>query len=270
VLLVLLASFTAQQAGAVQADPLMVQVTAENWPALEREAKQRLAADPMDSEALHALGRLSIDRDVGSNELRQSVMEKVQACIAARPNDSLCQLAYGQVLGALLNEMGGLGALGSVAKVQQAFETAVAATPADYDARESLVTFYLRAPGIVGGSMRRARKNADDYVRQDPERARLLYALIALQDDDPAKAEHYMAGLPDPSEDEDLNRLIAKRWLAIGQAYLSDGRNDEAAAAFQRALPHGAPTIAGDARQALDRLGYGQAVTGGGLSPAAR
>jgi hypothetical protein len=244
----------------------MVYVTAENWPALEREAKQRLAADPMDSAALHALGRLSIDRDVGSDELRQLVVDQAQSCIAAHPNEALCQLAYGQVLGNLLNEMGGLGALGAVSKVQQAFEAAVAAAPADYDARESLVTFYLRAPGIVGGSMRRARKNADDYVRQDPERARLLYALIALQDDDPAKAEHYMTGLPDQSEDEDLNRLIAKRWLAIGQAYLADNRNDEAVAALQHALRHGAPTIAGDARQALDRLGYGQTVAGGGLS----
>lgn len=268
-LLVLLASLTAQQAGAVQADPLMVQVTAENWQPLEREAKQRLAANPMDSQALHALGRVAIDRDAGSPELRKYVLAQAQACIAARPNDALCQLAYGQVLGNLLNEQGGLEALGSVGKVQQAFEAAVAADPKDYDARESLVTFYLRAPGIVGGSMRKARKNADDYTRIDSQRARLLYALISLEDGDPAKAEQYMAGLPPDSEDEDLNRLMAKRWLAIGQAYLEDGKNDQAAAAFRRALPHGAPTIVADARQALDCLGLGQSA-GGGFSAAAR
>jgi len=269
-LLVLLACFTSQPAAA-SANPLMILVIAEDWPALEREAKTRLAADPLDSEALHALGRLSIDKEMGSEQMRQSLLIQAQACIAARPNDAQCQLAYGQILGVVLNGQGGLSALGSVGKVQQAFEIAVAAAPADYDARESLTTFYLRAPGFVGGSLRRARKNADDFAKIDPERARLLYALIALQDDDVAKAEQYMAGLPEQSEDEDLNRLIAKRWLGIGEAYLADGKETEAAAAFERVLAHGAPSVALAARRALDHLG-GQrtAQAGGSMSSAAR
>lgn len=248
----------------------MILVIAEDWPALEREAKPRLAADPMDSQALHALGRLAIDREMGSEELRQTLLAQASACIAARPYDALCQLTYGQVLGFVLNGLGPLNALGSVGKVQQAFEAAVANAPNDYDARESLVTFYLRAPGIVGGSMRRARKNADDYVRADPDRARLLYALIALQDDDPAKAEQAMGGLPEQSEDEDLSRLIAKRWLGIGEAYLGDDRGAEAAAAFERVLAHGAPSIALAARTALDHLGDRQttAQAGGSISAA--
>lgn len=254
-LLVLLASLTAQRADAVQADPLMIQVIAEDWPALEREANQRLAANPMDGEALHALGRIAIDRQVGSAAQRQSILKQAQSCIAAHPDDAMCQLAYGQVLGEELNAQGGLEALGSVGKVQQAFEAAVANAPANYDARESLVTFYLRAPGIVGGSMRKARKNADEFVAVDGERARLLYALIALQDDEAAKAEQAMNGLPRQSADEDLNRLIAKRWLGIGETWLDEGKPDRAAAAFERALAHGAPSIALAARHALDGLG---------------
>jgi hypothetical protein len=268
-LLVLLACLAAQPVFA-SADPLMVMVIAEDWPALEREAKQRLAVDPLDSKALHALGRLSIDSEVGSDALRQTLLQQAQTCIAARPYDALCQLSYGQILGVILNGQGGLSAFNSVGKVQHALEAAVASAPNDYDARESLVTFYLRAPGIVGGSMRRARRNAEDYVSADPDRARLLFALIALQDDDAAKAEEAMAGLPEQSDDADLNRLIAKRWLAIAQTYLDQEKETEAAASFQRALAHGAPSVALAARQALDRLGAGQSAQAGGSLSASR
>ena len=41
----------------------------------------------------------------------------------------------------------------------------MAADPASYDARESLVTFYIRAPGIVGGSMKKGYRNADAYAK---------------------------------------------------------------------------------------------------------
>lgn len=252
-LFVLLAAFTTQPAAA-SADPLMVQVIAEDWPALEREAKQRLAADPMDSEALHAMGRFAIDSDMGSEPLRQSLLAQAQACIAARPYDALCQLAYGQILGMELNGEGGLSALNSVGKVQQAFEAAVADAPDNYDARESLVTFYLRAPGFVGGSTRKARKNAEAFTKIDPDRARLLFALIALEDNEPSKAEQAMVGLKDESGDADLDRLVAKRWLAVGLAYIDAQDHDSAVAALTRAATRGAPSVAQAARQALERI----------------
>jgi len=254
-LFVLLASLSMQPA-ATAADPLMILVIAEDWPELERQAEPRLAADPMDSAALHALGRLSIDGEAGSERLRKILLPQVQACVAAHPTDALCQLAYGQILGVVLNSLGMLDALGSVGKVQQAFEAAVANAPNDYDARESLVTFYLRAPGFVGGSMKKAHKNADEFARVDADRARLLSALIDLQDDDPAKAEQDMAGLPEESDDADLNRLIAKRWLAIGQAWQNAKDEDRAAAAFARTLAHGAPSVVASAKRALDGVGH--------------
>ncbi len=79
-----------------------------------------------------------------------------------------------------------------------------------------------------------------------------------------------MAGLPEQSDDADLNRLIAKRWLAIAQTYLDQEKETEAAASFQRALAHGAPSVALAARQALDRLGAGQSAQAGGSLSASR
>lgn len=248
-----MAGFTAQPAAA-SADPLMILVIAEDWPAVESQAKERLAANPMDSAALHALGRLSIDDERGSEALRQTLFPQVEACIKAHPYDALCQLAYGQILGVVLNGEGGLTALGSVGEVQHAFEVAVANAPDDYDARESLVTFYLRAPGFVGGSSRKARKNAEAFVKIDPDRARLLFALISLEENEPSKAEQAMVGLKEESGDADLDRLAAKRWLNIGLAYIDAQDHDSAVAALTRAANRGAPSIAAGARQALERI----------------
>jgi len=252
ILLVLTTAFLQRPAAA--ADALMISVIAEDWGSVERLANERLAADPTDAIALHALGRMAIDGNVGSQPLRRKLLPQVQSCLALRPNDGLCQLAYGQILGVELESQGMLAALGSVDKVREAFEAAVAAAPADYDARESLVNFYLNAPGIVGGSMSKARRHAEEFARFDSSRAHLLSALVALHEDDPAKAENELSRLPESSGDADLNRLIANRWLAVGRAYLDQRRYDEAEAAFSRSLAGGAPSVAVKARQEIGEV----------------
>ncbi len=73
-------------------------IIGEQWSELDNIAHERLAADPLDGIGLHALARKSVDGDVGSDELRAALLPKIEACIAARPNDGLCHLAYGQVL----------------------------------------------------------------------------------------------------------------------------------------------------------------------------
>lgn len=243
----------APTAARAASDPYFDMIIGENWTELDRLARERLAADPLDAQALHALGRLSLDSEAGSEQKRAEILPKIEACLAARPEDGLCRLAYGQVLGAVLSSRGMLDALGSVGRVVESFEAAVAADPTGYDARESLVTFYIRAPGIVGGSMRKAYRNADDYARIDPAYAKLLYALIALQEDDLPKAEAQLAALPETSPDPVLTHMIAKRWLAIGQAWLGDKDYVHARAAFEHGRDHGAPSIVSAAQKGLDR-----------------
>ncbi len=52
-------------------------------------------------------------------------------------------------------------------KIHAAFERAVALDPASVDARMSLLEFYLLAPGIVGGSIPRAREQAAEIAARD-------------------------------------------------------------------------------------------------------
>jgi tetratricopeptide (TPR) repeat protein len=235
-------------------DPLFPLITGEDWTALQDAARQRLEADPLDGIALHALGRMAVDGDVGTEQQREALLPRIRACLAARPDDAFCRLAYGQVMGAQLKSLSMLDALGSVSKVTDAFEAAVAADPSSYDARESLVTFYIRAPGIVGGSMKKAYRQADAYAKINPEYARLLYALIAIEEDDLPKAEAQLDKLPEDPADPVLAQMVAKRWLTIGIAYIGANDFGQAQAALVHALAHGAPSVVAKSREALDRL----------------
>lgn len=235
-------------------DPLFARVIGEDWTGVQNAAHQRLDADPLDGIALHALGRMAVDGDVGTDQQRAALLPPIRACLAARPHDPFCHLAYGQVLGAQLKSLSMFDALDSVDKVTDAFVAAVADDPSNYDARESLVTFYIRAPGIVGGSMRKAYRNADSYAKIDPDYAQLLYALIAVEEDDLSKAEAQLAKLPEDPADPVLAQMIAKRWLAIGLAYLGDNQYGPAQTALAHAAAHGAPSIAAKSRDALTRL----------------
>ena len=112
------------------ADPMFDLIIGEQWSELDRVAHERLAADPLDGIAIHALARRSIDSEVGSDALRADAMSKIEACLAARPQDGKCRLAYGQVFGVLIKSQTMFEAMGSVAKITEAFEAAVAADPA--------------------------------------------------------------------------------------------------------------------------------------------
>jgi len=251
----LICVMTGGLSGAAQAaDPMFDLIIGEQWSELDRVAHERLAVDPLDGAAIHALARRAIDSEVGSEDLRNQAMTKIEACLAARPKDGLCRLAYGQVFGVVIRSQSTFEAMGSVTKIVDSFEAAVAADPSSYDARESLVTFYIRAPGMAGGSMRKAYKNTDDFARINPDYAKLLVALIALEENDLPKAEAQLAKLPEVSADSVLTYMIAKRWLAIGLAYLDAKDTAHARAALLHSRAHGAPSVVGHSHWALGRI----------------
>jgi len=248
----------AASAAAQPADSMLGLIIGEQWSELDLIAHERLAADPLDGIGLHALARKSVDGDVGSDEQRMALLPKIEACLAARPNDGLCHLAYGQVLGAQLKSLTMFDALGSVSKVPESFEAAVAADPSSFDARESAVTFYIRAPSIVGGSLRKAYRHVDQYAKINPDYAGLLYVLIALEEKDLPKAKALLTKLPAESSDPVLDQMIAKRWLALGLAYLDAGDYASARAALAHGVAHGAPSVAGQSHWGLGRIAQAQ------------
>lgn len=64
-------------------------------------------------------------------------------------------------------------------KVQKHFERAVSCDPSLVAARWDLMEYYLRAPGFLGGSTKKAKEQATAIQQRDPEEGQKAWELIA-------------------------------------------------------------------------------------------
>jgi len=83
------------------------------------------------------------------------------AALEAEPTDPQLLVWRGRAYGRRAERATGFGklaAFGMARKVRESFEEAVAADPKNLDALESLFSFYLEAPGIVGGGTDKAEE----------------------------------------------------------------------------------------------------------------
>ena len=102
--------------------------------------------------------------------------------------------------------------------------------PGDFGTRETLVGYYLNAPGIVGGGEDKAVAEAASFERLDPAGGQLLVAQIKMHNEDfEGAAEAYRAAALAKPEDARLR-------YRLGMALQSLERYDEAFSTFEKAI----------------------------------
>lgn len=107
-------------------------------------------------------------------------------------------------------------------RVKAAYERAVALDPRQVDARFGLVQFYLLAPGVMGGSVPKAREQATALLAVQPVQGRIALARIAAKDKDWAGVERELTTLL--REQPDSARAVA----ALANFYADRDRTDDA------------------------------------------
>lgn len=108
-------------------------------------------------------------------------------------SDATIQFTLGQAYGANINNVGMLSKMGYAGRLRDAFARAVELDPDHLEARAALVQYYLQAPGIAGGSVAKAREQADAIAARDPARGHLARGQIMEsegQREDAIKAFH--------------------------------------------------------------------------------
>lgn len=119
------------------------------------------------------------------------------------PRNATYRLWLGRALGrraAKLTGLRRLGALGLAKKIRLSFEEAVELDGTNLEALESLLRFYLEAPGWAGGSKAEAQRVADRIERLDQARgarARAAY-YESLRDFEQAEEQYASARERDP------------------------------------------------------------------------
>lgn len=170
-----------------------------------------------------------------------------EKAVKALPGSSAAHFWLGRAYGQKAIKASFFSAMGLARKCKVEFEKAVALDPNNLDARYDLLSFHVNAPGIVGGSLDRAREQAAEIARLDPVRGHVASAAILTSQKKWAEAEaEYRKAL-------DLKPDSAYVHWRFGRFFVKQGRKDDAKAEFRKALAL-EPANEG-ARNDLNRIG---------------
>jgi tetratricopeptide (TPR) repeat protein len=136
----------------------------------------------------------------------------------------------GITLGLQAREVGRFRQAMLASRAKGEFERAIALDPSNVAAREGLVRFYSIAPGVAGGSMRKAREQATEIARVSPMRGHIANGMIHEREKDFAGAEREYLAASSVSPDS------AAPLMALGGLYQRVGQWGKAFAAYERAL----------------------------------
>ena len=135
------------------------------------------AASPSDADVQFYLGRLALQRDDAEKAI--AYLEKA---VALAPGISRHHQRLGDAYGRSAQKASLFSQMGLAKKCRLAYEKAVELDSRNLDARQSLLGFYLQAPGIAGGSNEKALEQAQAIKLADPARGRFALASVYAAD----------------------------------------------------------------------------------------
>jgi tetratricopeptide (TPR) repeat protein len=167
----LLASGLAPSSGDVDAGVRLFEARrfAEARPLLERAS----AEHPEDAHAAEYLGRTLFEQD-----LLEDAARTLERAASLDPRSSWIHYWLGRAYGAQAIRGNLLVRARLAGKVRRAFERSEELDPTNVRARMALLEFHLRAPSFMGGSLEKARMEAEEIRRLDPLRGHRAAARI--------------------------------------------------------------------------------------------
>lgn len=221
-------------AGAAQADLLkdpqwQAWLDAGKSGDLARAAQARAKAQPDDDQAAVALALVAVD-DNDSARLEAS-LAALQACVEKRPQ-AACSYALGRVYGQQAMTASVFKMPGLATKTKEQFARAVELDPALFEARSGLTQFYLMAPGFAGGSVPKAKELAAEAQPRQPEHAKVLRAMLAMNDKDWAGAERELASAK-AGDDRTVARELRGQWTRLGFEFMEQKNLPKARGVFE-------------------------------------
>ena len=184
-----------------------------------------LASDKNDPKAMYYRGRL--EYALGNSGRAVDWFEK-----AVKRNDTsaVYHLWLGNALGDEAQKASKLRQPFLARRVKGEFERAVALDPKSIDAREGLVGFYSVAPGFMGGSMDKARDQANEILKLDVIRGNFQLARVAERSKDTVAAEAAYKAVISTAPDSAIG------YYGLGGFYRNRSRWDEAFATYEQLM----------------------------------
>jgi TolA-binding protein len=182
-----------------------------------------LQRDPKNAEAHFYLGRIAF----GAQDF-DGAADHFQSAANVAPDSSTYHMWIARAYAQKAIKAGNIKRAFLAPTIKKEFEKAVALDPKNLDAHFDLSRFYVLAPGIMGGSVDKAKAQAEEVRKLDPLQGHQCYAMIYEQTKQPELAEkEYAAALRESPDDR-------KTTFMVGQYYQNHGKFDEAFEIFEK------------------------------------
>lgn len=127
----------------------------------------------------------------GHQEKWDEAIENYKALVEANPKSAEYHYKYGGALGMKALSVSKLTALGMIGDVESSFLKAAELDPNHINARWALVEYYMKLPGILGGSKNKSLKYAYQLEQLSKVDGYLAKGYIFESDGEPEIAEKY-------------------------------------------------------------------------------
>ena len=228
-------------------------INARRWDEAKVVVEGMLARNRNDPAALYLRGRIYYAQDSSSK-----AVDWFEKAVDRAKESAEYHLWLGRALGDEAQKASKFRQPFLARRVKSEFERAVALDPKMIDARMGLVDFYSMAPGVMGGSIDKAREQAAEIGKLNPIRGHFAAARVAERQKDHATAEReYKAAIAFAPDSSDA-------YYSLGASYRNQSRWDDAFAIYEELMkrrPDEMPvhlTWAGTAAQSGTNLERGE------------
>ncbi len=184
-----------------------------------------------DDAALHCMGRISAAEGKSSD-----AVDWLEKAVKVNDKNALHHVQLGNALGTEAEKASKLRQPFLARRIKTEFELAVACDPKLADAHEGLMEFYLQAPGFMGGSLEKAKEQAQIIATINAYEGHVAAASIARHEKDVAGEQRALEGALEAAPD------TANAWYQLDLFYQNQQKWPEAFALLDRALKERPPT----------------------------
>ena len=189
------------------------------------EAQALIKQNAADDAALHCMGRIYAAQGKSGD-----AVDWLEKAVKANDKNALHHLQLGNALGTEAEKASKLRQPFLARRVKTEFELAVACDPKLADAHDGLMEFYLQAPGFMGGSLEKAKEQAQIISTLSAYDGHVAMASIARHEKDLAGEQKELEAALTAAPD------TANAWYQLELFYQNQQKWPQAFALMERAF----------------------------------
>lgn len=225
--LVIFLLFTARAIGAQCAPDVQRLITDQKYEDAKAQIQSTLKRNERDDAALHCMGIILMNQDKSKDAIPW-----FEKAVEANDKSSAHHLWLANALGDQADHTNKLKLPFLARRVKGEFDKAAQLDPRSIDARHGLIQFYSQAPGVMGGSMDKAKEQAREIMKLNAWRGHSEMASLLERDKDIAGAEKEYVAAVAAAPDTTLP------YQYLGSFYRRQKRWDDAIKNYETGLQH--------------------------------